>query len=525
VIMLASVRPRRRCIAMLALVLLPLAAAAAPAKQNGSIATAPFDPLEATIPELQVALGVGRTTSVALVDYYLARIEALDDDGPGLNAIAAVNPNARQRAAVLDLERREGRLRGPLHGIPLVVKDNFETRGIPTTAGSALLSGFQPDRDASVVRRLREAGAIVLAKTNMHEFAYGITSVGSGFGEVRNPYDPRRTPGGSSGGSAAAVAANMAAAGLGTDTCGSVRIPAAFNSLVGLRATQGLISRRGIVPLSHTQDIAGPLTRSVVDAALLLDAMATVDDGDPQTADGYRQRPDSYLDALRPGALRGARIGLLEDALLVEPEDAAVADVVGAAANRMQALGATVVRVSLPDLWPTLESRLSGFFVLVYDFKQDINAYLAEQAQVPVRSLTEIIAAGVHHPGVDSSLRASEAMASGSRRDYLSELAHRDEVRRYLLAVMARERLDALVYPTIRREPVRLGQDQPGSNCLLSANSGLPALVVPAGFTARGLPAGMELLGAPWSEPVLLGLAYDYEQAVRPRRPPGGELR
>lgn len=505
-----------RCLALAVCVaLLPvragLAAAAAPAA---------FDPREATIPQLQAAMGSGAVSAVALVDHYLARIAALDDHGPALNAMAALNPAARQRAAILDAERAEGRLRGPLHGIPIVVKDNFETRGMPTTAGSLVLAGFQPERDAHVVRRLREAGAIVLGKTNMHEFAYGITSVGSAFGAVKNPYDTRRTPGGSSGGSAVAVAANMAAAGIGTDTCGSVRIPAAFNSLVGVRPTQGLVSRTGIVPLSGTQDIAGPLTRSVVDAAVLLDVMARIDPADPQTADSYRQRPDSYLDALRPGALRGARIGVLEEALLLEPEDAAVADVVGAAVNRMQALGATVVRLSLPELWPTLEARLSGFFVLVYEFKRDLNAYLAAQPEAPVRSLAEVIAAGLHHPEVDGSLRASEAMAPASRREYLEALAARSAGRQMLLALMARERLDAVAFPAVRREPVRIGRNQPGSNCLMSANTGLPALVVPAGFTAAGLPAGLELLGAPWSEARLLALAYDYEQAVQPRRPP-----
>jgi amidase len=499
-----------------ALLLAALAAAPCPAADE----MPPFDPREATIPELQTAMGTGALSAAGLVDYYLGRIAALDGDAPTLNAIAALNPGARQRAAILDLERAEGRLRGPLHGIPVVVKDNFETRGMPTTAGSLALAGFQPDRDAHVIRRLRDAGAIVLAKTNMHEFAYGITSVGSAFGAVKNPYDPGRTPGGSSGGSAAAVAANLAAAGLGTDTCGSVRIPAAFNSLVGLRSTQGLISRRGIVPLSGTQDIAGPLTRSVVDAALLLDVMAHIDPDDSQTAESYRQRPRSYLDSLRPGALRGARIGVLEEALLVEPDDAVVANVAGDAVNRMQALGATVVRVSVPELWPTLEARLNGFFVLVYDFKRDINAYLADQAEAPVRSLAEIITLGLHHPEVDGSLRASEAMAPASRRDYLEAVADRAQARQMLLALMARERLDVLAFPAVRREPVRIGHSQPGSNCLMSANTGLPALVVPAGFTPAGMPVGLELLGVPWSEATLLALAYDYEQAVRPRRPP-----
>lgn len=497
-------------------------AGAAGAALAASPATArrTFDPLESSIQELQAAMGSGRTSAVALVDYYLARIEALNRAGPRLNAIATVNPRARQRAAMLDVERSEGRLRGPLHGVPVVVKDNFETRGMPTTAGSRVFKDFQPDRDAFLVQRLRAAGAVILAKTNMHEFAYGITSVGSGFGAVRNPYDPRRTPGGSSGGTGAAVAANLAVVGLGSDTCGSIRIPAAFNSLVGLRGTQGLLSRRGIVPLSHTQDIGGPLARSVLDLALTLDSLVLVDPEDPQTADSYGQVPDSYAAGLSPSALRGARIGVLEEVLLVDPEDAPVAEVVGSAVNDMQALGATVVRVSEPTLWPMLESRLNGFFVLIYDFKHDLNRYLAENPQAPVGSLAEIIAAGAHHPDVDASLRASEAMGSGSRRDYLEELAHRGRLRQLLLGIMARERLDALAYPSVRRPPAQLGKEQPGSNCLLAANSGLPALTLPAGFTANGLPVGLELLGVPWSEARLLDLAYAFEQGAGRRRPP-----
>jgi amidase len=492
------------------------ASAAAPAAPE----EAPFDPMEASILGLQAAMGSGRTTAVALVDYYLARIEALDRAGPTLNAIATVNERARQRAANLDRERAAGRVRGPLHGIPIVVKDNFETRGMPTTAGSLALEGFAPDRDAFLVQRLREAGAIVLAKTNMQEFAYGITSLGSGFGVVRNPYAPNRNPGGSSSGTAAAVAANLAVIGLGTDTCGSIRIPAAFNNLVGLRGTQGLTSRRGIVPLSSTQDIGGPLARSVMDVALTLDAIAGFDPQDDQTAEGYGRGSTSYAAGLNATALQGARIGVLEEALLVDPQDRSVANVVGFAVDDMRALGATVVRVSVPGLWRAFESRMNGFFVLVYEFKRDINAYLTENPDAPVRSLADIIATGVFHPAVDDSLRASEAMGPGSRREYLEALAQRDALRRLLLATMARERLDVLVYPTVRRTAAPVGAPQPGSNCLLAANTGLPALSMPAGFTAQGLPVGIELLGVPWSEQRLLALAYAYEQGAGKRQPP-----
>jgi amidase len=480
----------------------------------------PFDPLEASILGLQNAMGTGRTSAVALVDFYLARIEAVDRAGPALNAIAEVNELAHQRAVMLDRERAEGRVRGPLHGIPVVVKDNYETRGMSTTAGSQALTGFAPDRDASLVQRLRQAGAIILAKTNMFEFAYGITSVGSGFGAVKNPYRRDRTPGGSSSGAAAAVTANLAVFGLGTDTCGSIRIPAAFTNLVGLRGTQGLTSRRGIVPLSWTQDIGGPLTRSVMDMALVLDVLVGFDPEDPQTADGYGRTPPSYAAALSPTALQGARIGVLEEALLVEPEDRPVANIVGLAVDDMQALGASVVRVSIPGLWEAFESHMNGFQVLVYEFKRDINRYLRNHPDAPVRSLADIIALGVHHPDVDASLRASEAMGRANRGAYLEALAHRETLRRMLLAAMASKQVDMLVYPTVRRASAPIDASQPGSNCLLAANTGLPALSVPAGFTPQGLPVGVELLGAPWSEPRLLAMAYAYEQGAGKRRPP-----
>jgi amidase len=498
----------------------PPVGAAVPQEAAATEDAVPFDPMEASILGLQAAMGTGRISAGALVDYYLERIETLDRAGPALNAIAAVNERARQRAAALDIERAEGRVRGPLHGIPVVVKDNYETRGMATTAGSRTFDGFAPDRDAHVVQRLRQAGAIILAKTNMYEFAYGITSVGSAFGAVRNPYAPSRNPGGSSSGSAAAVAANLAVLGLGTDTCGSIRIPAAFNSLVGLRGTQGLISRRGIVPLSSTQDIGGPLTRSVMDLALVLDVLVGFDPEDPQTADGHGRGASSYTAGLSPTALQGARIGVLEEALLVDPQDRPVANVVGLAVDDMQALGATIVRVSVPGLWQAFESRLNGFQVLAYEFKRDINAYLRNNPEAPVRSLADIIARNAHHPDVDGALRASEATGPANRRDYLEALAQRDMLRRMLLAAMAAKGLDVLVYPTVRRLPAPVGAPQPGSNCLLAANTGLPALSIPAGFTAQGLPVGVELLGAPWSEQRMLALAYAYEQGAGKRRPP-----
>ncbi|MCZ6619342.1 MAG: amidase family protein, partial [Gammaproteobacteria bacterium] len=423
-------------------------------------------------------------------------------------------------AEELDRERVLEGIRSPLHGIPVLVKDNYETFDMPTSAGSRALAGFFPKRDAFLVQRLRDAGAIILGKTNMHEFAYGITTVGSAFGATRNPYDIRRNPGGSSGGTGAAIASNFAAVGMGSDTCGSIRIPASHNNLVGLRGTQGLSSRTGIVPLSHTQDIGGPLARSVMDLALVLDVTVGFDPLDAQTAEGFGHVPESYAAGLSGASLRGARLGLLEDLLRIEAEDEEVALVVEQAANEMRALGASVERVRVDDLQSLISTRIDGFFVLIRDFKHDINDYLADNPEAGVASLAEILKTGLYHPAIEESLRASEAMDDASEAEYLEELQNRARLRQAITGLMAARGLDALIYPTIRRKATLLGEDQPGSNCRLAANSGLPAISFPAGFTPDGLPVGIELLGVAWNEAKLLNLAYAFEQATRHRRPP-----
>src|SRR6185436_16036061 len=258
----------------------------------------PFDVAEATIDQPQQAMAAGQVTSAQLVDLYFARIDAYDKTGPKLNAILWLNPRARAEAEALDRERAARGPRGPLHGIPIVIKDNYDTADMPTPAGSKALDGAMAARDAFQVRKLREAGAVIVGKTNLHEFARGITTISSLGGQTRNPYDPTRNPGGSSGGTGAAVAANFAAAGMGSDTCGSIRIPAANNNLVGLRGTQGLSSRTGIVPLSSTQDIGGPIARSIPDLAVMLDAVVGADPADASTAVSNGHIPPSYRAAL-----------------------------------------------------------------------------------------------------------------------------------------------------------------------------------------------------------------------------------
>jgi Asp-tRNA(Asn)/Glu-tRNA(Gln) amidotransferase A subunit family amidase len=513
----------RRCVPIVLLVLSSVWAMGQPEDSGASSSSrtaadaadaADFDIVEADILRLQVAMGSGRIDARNLVERYLARIER---DNGRLNAIREVNPGALNRATALDAERQNRGPRGPLHGIPIIVKDNFQTADMVTTAGSELFADFQPERDATQIARLRAAGAIILGKANMHEFALGITAQGSAFGQVSNPYDLSRNAG---DGVAAAIAANLAAAGMGTDSCGALRISAAHNSLVTLRGTQGLSSRAGIVPVSHNQDIAGPIARSVSDLALLLDATVGFDSADRQTARSLGQVPDSYLHGLDIAALDGARIGVLEDLLLRDPEDTEVVAVIGSAISQMQAAGAEFERIKAPEVLALMGSRVDGFFVLAHDFRTDMEAYLDAQRDRPVEDVADILARGEHHASIDDSLRLAQAMERGSEGEYLAELQHRQMFREVVLAIMARNRLDALVYPAVRQKAAPLGESQPGSNCRLSANTGLPAIALPAGFTPDGLPVGLELLGPAWSEARLLSLAFSVEHQLDLRRPP-----
>jgi Asp-tRNA(Asn)/Glu-tRNA(Gln) amidotransferase A subunit family amidase len=317
------------------------------------------------------------------VTQYLARIEAYDRHGPSLNAVSVTNGRALAEADARDAERRAGVDHGSLHGVPIIVKDNYDTKDLQTAAGSKSLEGWIPPDDAFLVMKLREAGAIIIAKSNMHEFAYGITTLGSLFGQTRNPYALNRNPGGSSGGTGAAIAANFAAAGMGSDTCGSIRIPASHNSLVGIRGTQGLAGRSGIIPLSTTQDIGGPITRTVTDTAIMLDAIVGYDPKDPQTAGSIGNIPKSYTDFLQLNGLRGTRIGLLAALLGSDPADAEVASVVRGAVDEMKAQGAEIVEVTIPGLADLLTDRANGFLVLRQDFKFDLNAYRCRGCRGP----------------------------------------------------------------------------------------------------------------------------------------------
>jgi Asp-tRNA(Asn)/Glu-tRNA(Gln) amidotransferase A subunit family amidase len=321
-----------------------------------------------------------------------------------------LNPNALAEAAALDRERVARGPRGPLHGIPVVLKDNYDTYDMPTSAGTVVLAGSVPPDDAFQVRRLREAGAVILGKTNLHELASGITTISSLGGQTLNPYDPLRNPGGSSGGTGAAVAASFAALGWGSDTCGSIRIPAAHNNLVGLRPTKGLSSIDGIVPLSHTQDVGGPLARNIEDLVLALEATIGMDSADPATlALEGRSLPD-FLAALNAGALEGARIGLFEPLFGDDPEDAAVGEIVRAALRRMETLGATLVAVDLPGF----AALMAGSSLIGHEFKWDLMDYLAGVPDAGVGTLTEMIELGLIHDAVIGTMRRWD---EGTERD------------------------------------------------------------------------------------------------------------
>lgn len=483
----------------------------------------PFRLMEATIADTQAALRAGTVTSADLVAMYLARIEAYDKQGPAINAMIRMNPNAMAEARALDAERRRGRSRGPLHGIPVVLKDNYDTFDMPTAAASlSLATSIAPD-DGYLVRRLREAGAVFLGKTNMHEFAFGITSISSLGGQTLNPYDLRRNPGGSSGGTGAAVAANFAVFGMGSDTCGSIRIPSSHNSLVGLRVTQGLTSRDGIIPLSLTQDVGGPLARSVEDIAIVMDATAGFDPADPVTAVSADHTPGTYTHFLKTGRLRGARFGLLTDALVTVPGDVEVANVIQDARLELEALGAVVVDVAIPNY-----ATVSNTSVITFEFKAHLDAYLAATPAAPFTSLQDIFNhPALWHPSLTTVLTNSLA-ASMSDPVYAQRLAGRETFKNALVQAMDDHHLDALIYPTIRQKPVLVpSTSQPGSNCRVSAQSGLPAISVPAGFTPVGpapndlpVPVGMEFLGRAFTEGDLLQFAYSWEQATHIRRVP-----
>ena len=511
---------RGRCI-LAGAFLLALTTSEATARQSPT-----FPPEETTIAAVHQAMRDGRLTCRGLVERYLARIAAYDKTGPAINSLVVVNPRAPALADSLDSVRRRNEPMGALFCVPMIVKDNFETVDLPVTAGSLSLAGYTSTRDAFQVARIRAAGAIVLAKSNMAEFAFSpyetVSSILPGY--TRNPYALDRVTAGSSGGTAAAVSANLGLAGLGTDTGNSIRGPSAHNALVGIRSTMGLTSRAGVVPLNLAADIAGPMTRTVADAAAVFQVIAGEDPDDPATSPSRGRPREDYSAALKRDGLRGARIGVLVQAYNPAAADTGVLAVFRKALEDLRGAGAVIVdsvRVDSLDAWRRAQAGSC------FPFKFDLNAWLHRQGdRVPVKTLEAVIRSRRFHPSVETRLNAAQAVdtAPGESGGCRSRDEFRARLREGVLALMDRERLDALVYPTWSHPPRLIGDlNTPhGDNSqLFSPSTGFPAINVPMGYTREGrLPAGLSLLARPFAEATLFRLAYAYEQATHHRRPP-----
>jgi amidase len=493
------------------------------------VTTPAFRLQEATIDDVHSAFRSGELTCRRLVELYLARIEAYDKSGPGLNSILTVNPRALEEAEELDRSfERSGEFVGSLHGIPVLVKDQVETAGIRTTFGSVAFEGYVPEEDATAVWRLKRAGALILAKTNLPDFATSWFAYSSAGGESKNPYALDRDPGGSSSGTGAAVAANLGVIGIGEDTGGSIRVPSSFDNLVGVRVTTGLISRKGMSPLVIFQDTAGPMTRTVKDAAILLDVLVGYDPEDPFTAAVTLAREaGSYADNLGEEDLRGAKIGILRDVFGADddPDSSQVNGVVREAIEAMRAAGAEIVDpVSVPDLQHFIE--VTSLYLSQSRF--DIDNFLAQRPGS--HTVRELYDSGRFHPRLDLFTAIVEEAPEDPEEDpnYYKGLAAREEFRRAILNVMASLGLDALVYPNSQvLPPTRKDLDDwkwtvltfP-TNALIAAQADLPSISLPAGFAEGGVPVGFELVGKPYGETELLKLAYAYERAASPRKPP-----
>jgi len=490
-------------------------------QQKRDSTTNRFHLVEATIADIHSSIRSGAITCRQLIQLYLRRIEAYDQP-TGLNSIITVNPDALRRADELDEEYRQTGEFRLLHGIPVIVKDNYDTEGMQTSAGSLALKGSTPPDDAYQVRALKEAGAIILAKSNMAEWAFSpYQTVSSIAGTTRNPYDLDRVPAGSSGGTAAAVAANLGAVGLGTDTGNSIRGPSSHTCLVGIRPTMGLTSRDGIIPLYLRNDMGGPMARTVEDAARVLEAIAGYVPADPVTKNCIGKIPETYTQYLDEDGLRGARIGVFRyftDKPTADPE---VSELFEGAIKDMGANGAEMVD---PFEIPGFEELSEDLWCRTFRF--DLEDYLASLGEeAPYRTLKEIVASGLYSPHIEERLkRALEVQEPPGCKDLYQE--PRNKVfREAVLDAMKANRLIAFIYPTWSNPPRRIGdlESPAGDNSQkIPPHTGLPGLTVPMGFTHDGLPMGIQVVGRLFGEPDIFKIAYAYEQSTKHRRPPAG---
>ena len=480
-----------------------------------------FDPFEKDILTISSSLRQNDTSSVSLTEYYLERIDLYDRKGPCLNSIIACNPHALDDAGKLDEERKAGKIRSVLHGIPIVIKDNIDFAGMPTTAGSLVLEHSYPAEDAFIIKKLREAGAVIIAKTSLTEFARHGVTVNSLIGQTRNPYDLERTPGGSSGGTGAAVAANMAAAGLGSDTVNSIRSPASANNLAGIRPTTGLLSRRGLVPCSCTQDTAGPLARTVADAAVLLGICAGHDPADPKTAEqtdryhGYPKSPlADYLKSITKHGAKDKKIGLLQNNFGEHPDVLAVME---RTITVLRELGASIVPLSVPEFESSLLIRTCD--VQLFETKPCLNSYLESIPECPIKNINDLVTSGKLHKSIYDDMKSCAELANPmEQNEYFVRLFRINQKRSLAFQIMAEHELDAFLYPhqQILVEPI-VNQSQRGRNGILASVIGFPAITLPGGFSKPdktaplGVPIGIEFMARPYKEQTLFEIASAFE--------------
>ena len=510
----------RRNAILLTAILTGLAAGSAQAKPDTT------GLMEATIQSTRAQFAAGSLTCHGLVEFYLGRIRAYDQKGPAIDAMVYVNPDALKEADLLDASHQAGTELPSLWCVPIVLKDNYNTKDMPTTGGSRSLQNARPDKDATIVARLRKAGALILGKTNLSEFALtGVTRSSLG-GQTKNPYDLTRTPGGSSGGTGAALAANFALAGTGSDTVNSVRSPASANDVVGFRPTAGLLSRAGIIPVSTTQDSAGPLARTVGDVAVMLQAMAGYDPADPKTALAVGHVSPSYVSALQPGGLKNLRVGVLKTLYGTDEKNQPVNKVMAHAIDIMKQQGAVVSEVEDPKLFTDMLGKTDD--VQKFEYQTVLNGYLAGQGDhVPVHTLKEVLASGGYDKQTLESFLTDAEKHSMDEPEYWKRITNIRDLRIELANFMAKNKLDVLVFPEQRELVAEISTlNQPARNGHLAALTGFPEITVPAGFSEPtqaaplGVPVGVSILGRPWSESMLLHAAYSFEQASHARKPP-----
>ncbi len=478
---------------------------------------------ELTIAGIHEAVRRGELSFRQLIEGYLKRIEAYDQKGPSLNSIIYLNPKALDIADEKDKEFKQNGSLKLLHGIPVLLKDNVDTKDMPTTGGSLSLQDYVPKEDAFITKKLLDAGAIILAKVNLHEFAVWGETVSSILGQTLNPYDLTRTPGGSSGGTGAGIAANFGVIGIGTDTINSIRSPASACSLVGIRPTIGLVSRNGIIPYSLTQDAAGPITRTVEDSVKVLDVISGYDPGDPSTAWAVKNIPESYTKYLEHSGLEGVRLGVLKSFFGLSPEHEDVNSAIRRCIEVMAENGATLIDIEeILDV----DQIVSEISVHLHDLERDLDSYLVNLGdRASVHSMADVLASGKYHKNIEENLKHAQTLSTDSV-DYKDRLLKKAKLQDKVMEIMAKENIEALIFPHQKRLACLVGGSQIERNGALGSVTGFPSVVVPAGFSSPtddapiGVPIGLEILGRPWSEGTLIKIAYSFENITQYRKMP-----